>query len=341
MIWIGKKRQSKEKLKCASSLSWGTKCFNLLGIDFDTTLERMPSLNYNEALIKVDKTISAWNKRQLTPIGKITVIKSLILSQLNHLFMSIALPNKEFCDKLNRKLYNFLWDGKPDKIKRNIITQTKRNGGLKMPDVYKFIISLKSTWIRRLAQSSESPWAKLFQISYGPIENLYNFGPLWGIRVNDKLPNNFWKETFLAWDEINQQMEVKTKIDVLTTPLWYNRKLGFSRQYIKLWHQNGICTVGDIVNDNLDMLDREVLEQKYDFKISNFLDYLQIRSLIQRYMSKTKPTIKLDQSLVRPFIPYHMRAILQSKQGCKFIYNRITETQIEASFKKKWNQDLN
>ena len=65
MIWIGKKRQSKEKLKCTSLLSWGTKCFNLLGIeDFDTTLKRMSCLDYNEALIKVDKTISAWKKHQ-------------------------------------------------------------------------------------------------------------------------------------------------------------------------------------------------------------------------------------------------------------------------------------
>ena len=103
MIWIGKKRHSKEKLKCASSLNWGTDCFNLLGINFDTKLENMPGLNYTEALVKVDKTISAWKKRYLTPIGKITVIKSLILSQLNHLFMSIPLPNKEFCDKLNNK----------------------------------------------------------------------------------------------------------------------------------------------------------------------------------------------------------------------------------------------
>ena len=32
-----------------------------------------------------------WNKRNLNPIGKITVVKSLILPVLSHLF--IALPN--------------------------------------------------------------------------------------------------------------------------------------------------------------------------------------------------------------------------------------------------------
>ena len=36
MIWIGKKRESKEKLNWAGSLNWGTKQFNLLGIEFET-----------------------------------------------------------------------------------------------------------------------------------------------------------------------------------------------------------------------------------------------------------------------------------------------------------------
>ena len=96
MVWIGKKKYSMEKLRCASSLNWGTNLFTLLGIDFDVNLQNIPAHNYSKALIRVDEIISAWKKRTLTPLGKITVIKSLILSQLNHLFMAIPLPNNNF-----------------------------------------------------------------------------------------------------------------------------------------------------------------------------------------------------------------------------------------------------
>ena len=96
-------------------------------------------------------------KRCLTPLGKITVIKSLILSQLNYLFMLILLPGKGFCENLNKKSYNFVWDDKPEKIKRVILSQNKVNGGLKMPNIVNFIYALKCTWIRRIFVSPDRP----------------------------------------------------------------------------------------------------------------------------------------------------------------------------------------
>ena len=107
MVWLGKKKYSKEKLCYASTLNWGTNLFTLLGIDFDVNLQNIPAHNYSKALTRVEKIISAWKKRTLTPLGKITVIKLLILSQLNHLFMAIPLPNNNFYVDLNKNLINF------------------------------------------------------------------------------------------------------------------------------------------------------------------------------------------------------------------------------------------
>ena len=47
-------------------------------------------------------------------------------------------------------MYEFLWDKKPDKIKRKTIIQSFENGGLKMIDIFKFLKSLISSWIKRL-----------------------------------------------------------------------------------------------------------------------------------------------------------------------------------------------
>ena len=119
-----------------------------MGITFDLNLSNIPLINYENAIVKIENTIASWKKRCLTPLGKITVIKSLILSQLNHLFMS--LPGKGFCENLNKKLYNFVWDDKPEKIKRVILSQNKVNGGLKMPNIVNFIYAQKCTWISRI-----------------------------------------------------------------------------------------------------------------------------------------------------------------------------------------------
>ena len=71
------------------------------------------------------------------------------------------------------------WEAR--KIKRSMITQSYTNGGLKMPNVEQFIKSLKCTWIRRLVNSSDSPWVKLFELSYCPVSELLKYGPFYKI----------------------------------------------------------------------------------------------------------------------------------------------------------------
>ena len=105
MIWIGRKKHSKDKLNCNVHFDWNKDCFSLLGLEFHVDLDKMDEINYNLALIKVKKTIAFWKKRSLTPLGKITVIKTLILSKLNHLFTSIPLPQNQFCKSCSSILY--------------------------------------------------------------------------------------------------------------------------------------------------------------------------------------------------------------------------------------------
>ena len=59
--------------------------------------------------------------------------------------------------------------------KRTTMCQKKVDGHLKMPDLGILIKSLKCTWIRRLIVFPTSPWAKLFETSYGPVKLLFKY----------------------------------------------------------------------------------------------------------------------------------------------------------------------
>ena len=113
--------------------------------------------------------------------------------------MSIPLPGKDFCENLSKKLYKFVWDDKPEKIKCGILSQSKVNGGLKMPNIANFIYSLKCSWIRRIIVSPTRPWVMLFESSYCSSRELIEYGPYWGTKVKDKISNDFWKELFYIW----------------------------------------------------------------------------------------------------------------------------------------------
>ena len=160
IIWIGKKRFSTDKL-IPRSLDWNTSKFNLLGINFSVNLQEMVELNFSEKITEIRKSVSHWNKRYLTPLGKVTVIKSIFLSKLNHLFSSLPNPESSWLDNLNDIFFRFLWSNKPDKINRDVAVLEICKGGLKMIKLEYVVMASKITWIGRLLNGS-SPWINLF-----------------------------------------------------------------------------------------------------------------------------------------------------------------------------------
>ena len=59
--------------------------------------------------------------------------------------------------------YNFLWNDKGDKIKRNIMINDYSEGGLKMIDIASFNWSLKATWVKKyLDKENCESWKSFF-----------------------------------------------------------------------------------------------------------------------------------------------------------------------------------
>ena len=91
---------------------------------------------------KVQNVLKNWQYRRLSLLGKITVLKSLVVSQLVNVFSPLQ-TNHQAIKELNEAFYHFVWDGKPDKIKRNVIIKEYSDGGLKKIDLFSFSKSLK------------------------------------------------------------------------------------------------------------------------------------------------------------------------------------------------------
>ena len=87
-IWIGSKINSQEKLCNDKGIQWTNDPFNILGFIFTSDLDNIEELNYNDKINKVEKEITSWSKRILTIFGKISIIKSLLILKLIHLFIA-------------------------------------------------------------------------------------------------------------------------------------------------------------------------------------------------------------------------------------------------------------
>ena len=86
----------------------------------------------------------------ITPIGRIVVFKSLILSKIIHLLQSLPSPSKTLFKQIEKLAYNFIWRNKRHQVNRTILSLDIENGGLKMFDVIEFDMSLKITWLYKL-----------------------------------------------------------------------------------------------------------------------------------------------------------------------------------------------
>ena len=87
---VGSKKFSGETFNHRYKFDWKQNNFTILGIIFSCNIEDKLDLNFKEKLTQTEKELKQWSKRILTPFGRITVIKSLIISKLNHLFYCIT-----------------------------------------------------------------------------------------------------------------------------------------------------------------------------------------------------------------------------------------------------------
>ena len=67
-IWIGSKRFCSEKLVNNTELVWGSKNFQVLGIEFDIDLDQMVKANYNKKIMSIENLLNQWRRRNLTPL---------------------------------------------------------------------------------------------------------------------------------------------------------------------------------------------------------------------------------------------------------------------------------
>jgi hypothetical protein len=150
-IWIGSRKGCLDKLLPELNLSWNfSGKFKLLGIHFDLLQKDKTLINFTEKIKSIKGLLNTWCYRELTYIGRITVLKTLALPILTQSLTVLPNPPEWVIKEIQDIFYNFLWNGKNDKIKRTVMINGYEEGGLKMPHIKSFYCTLKMSWINKL-----------------------------------------------------------------------------------------------------------------------------------------------------------------------------------------------
>ena len=73
--------------------------------------------NWENKLEKMQRLLDNWRSRNLTLFGRVTIIKSLVLSQVVHLLMFNTVP-LIIIKKINKMFFRFLWQTRAEKVRR-------------------------------------------------------------------------------------------------------------------------------------------------------------------------------------------------------------------------------
>ena len=204
-------------------------------------------------------------------------------------------------------MFEFLWEGKPDKIKRNTIIQNIENGGLKMVDIELCITSLKASWVKRLTdENNKGDW----KFIYMSLMEKYGGELIFESNFDSKEAKYMINKTsFLcniveSWAKINFNNDIEN-ICIKNQNLWNNsfiKNKGKPLCYNK-WLQLGIKSIAHIYDSRLNTFYTfERLKQLYNINSSEFLNYYTITQSIPKRWKQIIKTQNITETQKLPLL---------------------------------------
>ena len=316
--------------------------FKALGIWFSINDKEINELNFNERIINMQKLLNIWKSRNLSLKGKITIIKSLILPQVQFLFSMIYVP-EHVLKKIDELLFNFLWNNKPAKIKRTTIIAEIHEGGLGMVDVYAVHIAAKCGWIKRLTNNTEAKWKKLMWYMLNLSTNIIN--KAFEEKLIKLCRTNFHKQIMASWYTITSNEPVSLK-EVLNQYLLDNKIIKVGGRTLKSIVKGSSSTnnlkVIDIIDDNGNFLSCQQLNHKLNIS----MPIMKYNSIIHAIPNRWKIILKQkvphteleNQKLTdEPHVNINNNQTPISNIKNKQIYQNVISTKVkEPTAIEKW-----
>ena len=330
-VWFGCEQAPNVRYMPTFDFDWNPETFRMLGVDFTVNLQDISDININKKITEITKEINNWSRRHLTPLGKIVVLKTLILSKIVHLLISLPPPSEKVMKELNSIFYKFLWNGGPDKVKRTIITQKLENGGLGMIDLKSFEQSLKITWIKRLFMS-EAKWKTLIVARHPQLKDIHKFGNEFPRIIANNVKNPFWESVLKYFAQFTKIYYCNHKNEIDSYSFIFNEdiKIGKSCIKYKSFIDNDIHYIYQL-RDGETFLSHNDFTTKYNIDI-NFLVYNSVISAVKEYCSKFP-----KQKIIKRLQPQlHLKLILNTIKGTSPLYQELIKDNTNKTVQSKW-----
>ena len=335
VIWLGSMKNSNIRYLSHLGMAWNPKKFKILGVWFTNDLEECVVLNLSDKLNEIRQLFKIWIKRQLTPLGRIAILKSLILSKLTYLWLLLPNPPDDIVKTLQQMCYNFVWCKKTDKISRKIAHKSIKNGGIGFPDIKTFVMSLKLSWMRK-TESSKHKWKLIFLKNFPQWNMIRQYGPEYMLKFTNH--NKFWNDVFDAYRNFFYKCVPSQSADLFAEPLFYNDRFQVGNKYIvcKKVEDRDIYFVGQFFQDNGNFISYAQFKNKYNVNV-DFLSFMGYKSVIRAFVQRHHIDITDNKSRDRSLC---FKNLCSTFKGSRLYYDILIENNTVSKSCMSWNLKL-
>ena len=192
--------------------------------------------NFEPKIVQLERLCSLWEKRYLTLIGKINILKSFGVSLFIYTMQSIGL-NELYIKRIDSIMFKFIWNTKvnnrgkiTEKVKREFMCKNKESGGLSMIDLTKLQDSFYLKWADKLLNESiESSWKIIPSLNLKSVGGLsvFNSTVKKGCFKGESLiKSSFWKKVLFCWLKHKEDELIIPRLDI-TDPIFNNTLVRF------------------------------------------------------------------------------------------------------------------
>jgi hypothetical protein len=92
---------------------------------------------------------------------------------------SAYVVQEKYRKEIDGKCFKFIWNNKPDKVKRTTVVGKLGNGGLKIIDIQNYFMSLKASWVSRLVSNQLVNWKVIPRRYFAKFGKEWLFCKIW------------------------------------------------------------------------------------------------------------------------------------------------------------------
>ena len=330
---IGSLRHSDAQMYGIDQVTWSNNDINVLGvvISHDNIVEK----NYAPIISKTKKIIEAWNHRNLSLIGKIQVVNTLIASLCVYKMMVLPTIPSNIIKNMDNLIRQYLWNGKKAKIAYSILQNPKAEGGLGLVNLKNKDIALKATWPKILSEEDEYAKLVYYQMKVTTIGQ-----DIWRCSIHPEdvttigINNTFWEDVLKSWSNFNVYYNPRIDNQIL----WFNSKIKVRSRYI-MWkdvYQKGLLYVYQLFQ-NMQFKTQEQVEQEYGLSI---MRYNSLKKAIPKEWTQFFMTI--PKCSYMPIAPHNVDTLVNTGVNIsRMVYKNISDDVMIIHNKYlKWREDL-